>query len=541
VGLRPNGLRFRVFNMSSDPSSADTLPQLIQQAAACYGNKIAISDGDYQLSYQQLDTSRIAAARAFLAAGLNKGDRIAIWAPNIPLWIMAAIGAQSVGAVLVPLNTRLKGPEAGYILRTSGAKLLFTVSDFLDVSYPELLKSEELPDLEQIIMLSGASDGALPWEAFLEAGSAVDNVKLEAATAEVMPSDTLDVLFTSGTTGKPKGVVTSHGQNIRVFANWSATVGLRSDDIYLIINPFFHSFGYKAGWLAAFIRGAKIIPVKSFDLDAVLAQISREQVSMIPGPPTIYQSLLAHPQRKNHDLSSLRLAVTGAAPVPVQLVEDMRNELGFEVVVTAYGLTESCGVVSICRPDDSAECISHSSGRAMEGVEMKCVDAVGEEVSAGSEGEIWCRGYNVMQGYFNNPEETSHAITPDGWLKTGDIGVMDADGYVRITDRIKDMFIVGGFNCYPAEIENSLCSMPGVARASVIGVPDERLGEVAKAYIVVSRDTQMSEETVIDWARDNMANYKCPRSIVFVSDLPMNASGKVLKGELRQLAAQEAV
>jgi acyl-CoA synthetase (AMP-forming)/AMP-acid ligase II len=541
VGLRPNGLRFRVFNMSSDPSSADTLPQLIQQAAACYGNKIAISDGDYQLSYQQLDTSRIAAARAFLAAGLNKGDRIAIWAPNIPLWIMAAIGAQSVGAVLVPLNTRLKGPEAGYILRTSGAKLLFTVSDFLDVSYPELLKSEELPDLEQIIMLSGASDGALPWEAFLEAGSAVDNVKLEAAIAEVMPSDTLDVLFTSGTTGKPKGVVTSHGQNIRVFANWSATVGLRSDDIYLIINPFFHSFGYKAGWLAAFIRGAKIIPVKSFDLDAVLAQISREQVSMIPGPPTIYQSLLAHPQRKNHDLSSLRLAVTGAAPVPVQLVEDMRNELGFEVVVTAYGLTESCGVVSICRPDDSAECISHSSGRAMEGVEMKCVDAVGEEVSAGSEGEIWCRGYNVMQGYFNNPEETSHAITPDGWLKTGDIGVMDADGYVRITDRIKDMFIVGGFNCYPAEIENSLCSMPGVARASVIGVPDERLGEVAKAYIVVSRDTQMSEETVIDWARDNMANYKCPRSIVFVSDLPMNASGKVLKGELRQLAAQEAV
>lgn len=524
--------------MSSDPSSAGTLPQLIQQAAVCYGDTIAISDGDYQLSYQQLELSRIAAARAFLAAGLNKGDRIAIWAPNIPLWIMAAIGAQSVGGVLVPINTRLKGTEAAYILRTSGAKLLFTVSDFLDVSYPELLGDEELPDLQQIVMLSGSADNTIPWQTFLDAGSAVDEAKVRVASDDVLPTDTLDILFTSGTTGKPKGVVTSHGQNIRVFANWSATVGLRSDDTYLIINPFFHSFGYKAGWMAAFIRGAKIIPVKSFDLDAVLAQISREHVSMIPGPPTIYQSLLAHPERKNYDLSSLRLAVTGAAPVPVQLVEDMRNELGFEVVVTAYGLTETCGVVSICRPDDSAERISHSSGRAMEGVEMKCVDLAGEVVPAGTEGEIWCRGYNVMQEYLNNPAETSNTITPDGWLKTGDVGVMDADGYVRITDRIKDMFIVGGFNCYPAEIENSLCSMPGVSRAAVIGVPDERMGEVAKAYIVAT-DTGLDEQTVIAWSRDNMANYKCPRSIVFVQELPMNAGGKVLKGELRKLAARE--
>ena len=243
--------------MSSDPSSAGTLPQLIAQAAACYGDKIAISDGDYQLSYRQLDIIRVAAARAFLAAGLNKGDRIAIWAPNIPLWIVAAIGAQSVGGVLVPLNTRLKGAEAAYILRASGAKLLFTVSDFLDVSYPELLTNEELPDLEQIVMLSGASDNTIPWQEFLDGGATVDDDSLETASDAVMPSDTLDVLFTSGTTGQPKGVVTSHGQNIRVFATWSATVGLRSDDTYLIINPFFHSFGYKAGWLAVFIRGAR--------------------------------------------------------------------------------------------------------------------------------------------------------------------------------------------------------------------------------------------------------------------------------------------
>ncbi|MEJ2533466.1 MAG: AMP-binding protein, partial [Halioglobus sp.] len=302
----------------------------------------------------------------------------------------------------------------------------------------------------------------------------------------------------------------------------------------------FHSFGYKAGWLAAILRGARILPVQSFDLDEVMERIQRERVSMLPGPPTIYQSLLSHPRRADYDLSSLRLAVTGAAPVPVRLVEQMREDLGFEVVVTAYGLTESCGVVSICRPEDSAERISHTSGRAMDGVEMKCVDAQGAEVPRGVEGEIWCRGFNVMQGYLDNPEETARTITADGWLKTGDVGVMDVDGYVRITDRLKDMFIVGGFNCYPAEIENSLCSMPGVARAAVIGVPDERLGEVARAYIVPAADAELDEASVIAWCRANMANYKVPRAVRLVPELPLNAGGKVLKTVLREQAAAES-
>ena len=527
--------------MPPEPYTACTLPQVIQHGAARFGGRIAISDGEVELSYRALDLARIESAKAFSAAGLKKGDRFAIWAPNIYQWIIAAIGAQSLGGVLVPLNTRLKGAEAAYILDTSGARFLFTVSDFLNVSYPELLAGHELPQLEKIIMLSGEAEGADSWQDFLACGASIDSDSINERSASITSDDTLDILFTSGTTGKPKGVVTSHGQNIRVFDVWSSTVGLRSDDNYLIINPFFHSFGYKAGWLAVFIRGARLVPVASFDLDAVMGQIEREKISMIPGPPTIYQSLLAHPDRDQYDLSSLRLAVTGAAPVPVQLVDDMRKQLGFEVVVTAYGLTETCGVVSICRPDDSAERISHSSGRAMEGVEMKCVDAQGEAVSAGAEGEIWCRGYNVMRGYINDPEETSNTITADGWLKTGDVGVMDAAGYVRITDRIKDMFIVGGFNCYPAEIENSLCSMPGVARAAVIGVPDERLGEVAKAYLVVAGGANLSEASVIAWSRDNMANYKVPRSVSFVENFPMNAGGKVLKGELRALAGGEKV
>jgi len=231
--------------------------------------------------------------------------------------------------------------------------------------------------------------------------------------------------------------------------------------------------------------------------------------------------------------------VTGAAPVPVALVEQMRGELGFEVVVTAYGLTESCGVVSICRPEDSAERISHTSGRAMAGTEVRLVDREGRTVAAGTDGEIQVRGFNVMQGYYHNDEATAQAISADGWLSTGDIGVMDEDGYIRITGRLKEMFIVGGFNCYPAEIENTLCDMPGVARAAVIGVPDERLGEVARAYLVLAADAQLDEPAVITWARDNMANYKVPRSVVFLEELPMNAGGKVDKQALAQRAGEE--
>ncbi|GHD13620.1 3-[(3aS,4S,7aS)-7a-methyl-1,5-dioxo-octahydro-1H-inden-4-yl]propanoyl:CoA ligase [Halioglobus japonicus] len=522
----------------SDAYQPRTLPQLVTQAAATHGARTAITDGDVTLSYTQLDEARIAAGRAFIAAGLGKGDRIAIWAPNIYQWIIAAIGAQSVGGVLVPLNTRMKGAEAAYVLQASGAKLLFTVGDFLGVNYPALLQEQALPALEQVVMLDGG-DGGVSWEIFLAEGDSVAAQEVAARADELTPDDVLDILFTSGTTGNPKGVVTCHGQNIRTFENWSATVGLRADDNYLVINPFFHSFGYKAGWLACIIRGAHMLPVKNFDLDAVMAQIARERISMIPGPPTIYQSLLAHPQRADYDLSSLRLAVTGAAPVPVSLVEQMREALGFEVVVTAYGLTESCGVVSICRADDSAERISHSSGKAMDGVEMKCVDAAGTTVAAGQEGEIWFRGFNVMRGYLDNPEETAKTVTVDGWLKTGDVGVMDAEGYVRITDRIKDMFIVGGFNTYPAEIENILCGMPGVARAAVIGVPDERMGEVARAYIVREAGADLDEAAVIAWSREQMANYKVPRSVGFLDEFPMNAGGKILKNNLRDLAAKE--
>ncbi len=230
--------------------------------------------------------------------------------------------------------------------------------------------------------------------------------------------------------------------------------------------------------------------------------------------------------------------MTGAAPVPVELVNQMREELQFEVVVTAYGLTETCGTVTICEADDPAEIISGTSGKAMVGVEVRIVDAEGNDLPSGEAGEIWVRGYNVMQGYLDDPKATAETITEDGWLKTGDVGVMDAAGYVRITDRIKDMFIVGGFNCYPAEIENMLCSLAGVAQAAVIGIPDERLGEVACAFIIPGPGADLDADAISSWCKDNMANYKVPRVVKLVDSLPTNASGKVLKTELRAQVAQ---
>ncbi|MEE4660661.1 MAG: FadD3 family acyl-CoA ligase [Halieaceae bacterium] len=523
-----------------------TLPAMIRRSVDLFGDHPALRDGAITLDYRELDALRHRAAAAFLAAGLERGDRIAIWAPNIYEWIIAAIGAQSIGVTLVPVNTRWKGAEVAYALNMSRARLLFTVGEFLGADYPAMLSEQALTYIERIVILRQHADEpdvdtgdqvADSWHAFLAAGDEVAPARVTEAMAAVRPDDILDIGFTSGTTGAPKGVVTTHEQNLRVFETWSATVGLREDDVYMIINPFFHSFGYKAGWLAAIMRGALILPVLSFDLDAVMAQIQRDGVTMLPGAPTIYQSLLAHANRDQYDLSSLRLAVTGAAPVPVELVNRMRNELAFEVVVTAYGLTETSGVVTICRPDDPAEVISGSSGRAMDGVEVRTVDTEGVDVPVGEPGEVWVRGYNVMQCYLDNPEATAETITPDGWLRTGDIGVLDADGYLQITDRLKDMFIVGGFNCYPAEIENLLCSHAAVAQAAVIGMPDDRLGEVACAFVVLRPGAGCGADALIAWCRDNMANYKVPRAVHVLESLPVNASGKVLKTELRDRVA----
>jgi acyl-CoA synthetase (AMP-forming)/AMP-acid ligase II len=534
------------------PTDATTIGQLIAVAADTFGEKAAIEDGDVTISYRDLHVRGLQAARAFIASGLEHGDRVGIWAPNLFEWVIAAIGLQMVGGVLVPLNTRMKGAETAYILEKSGARMLFTMDEFLGARYIDLLLDAMgrgdgrpvagLPDLERIVSFrstdSREKTGIGTWDAFLALGQSVSDAEARARADRVEGEDLSDILFTSGTTGKPKGVMTEHAQNLRGFEVWTDVVGLRADDRYLIVNPFFHSFGYKAGWLSCFLRGATCLPQDVFDVPKVLDRIGRDHVSALPGPPTLYQTILAHPEFESYDLSSLRLAVTGAAVVPVDLIIKMREVLAFETVITGYGLTETCGIVTMCRHDDDPETIANTSGRAIPGVDVQCVDPEGNEVARGEPGEVVVRGYNVMRGYFDDEAATTETIDSDGWLHTGDIGVMNERRYLRITDRIKDMFIMGGFNCYPAEIESMLCSHDAVAQVAVIGVPDERMGEVGMAFVVPMPGATLDEKAIIAWCRENMANYKVPRHVSILDELPMNAMGKVTKFVLRERAGE---
>ena len=512
-----------------------TIAQVVRETVR-FGDREALVDGDRRWSFSEVVKAVESAARSFIALGLQHGDRLAIWAPNSAEWIFSALGAQIVGGVLVPINTRFKGSEAAYVLNHSGAKFLLCDNKFLGQNYARELRDSgiTLPTLEHVIDFSGATDAqCTPWQDFLAQGHSVPLAEVHERERKIMPSDLCDIIFTSGTTGKPKGVMSRHDQTIRVFTEWSSIVGLSESDRYLIVNPFFHTFGYKAGFLACLLSGATMIPVPMFDVPTVLKIVNQEKITALPGPPTLYLSILNHPERNNFDLSTLRLAVTGSAAVPVEMIRRMRQELTFTVILTAYGLTESTGTITMCRADDDPLTISTTSGRAISDVEVRVVDQNNLEVARGTAGEIICRGYNVMPGYFENPEATAQAIDTDGFLHTGDIGIMDANGYLAITDRIKDMFIVGGFNAYPAEIENTLLTHPSIAQVAVVGQPDDRLGEVGHAFVVLRTEQTVSEQELIDWSRQCMANYKVPRHITFVDLLPLNASGKVLKYELR--------
>ncbi|MBI2382537.1 MAG: fatty acid--CoA ligase family protein [Gammaproteobacteria bacterium] len=513
-----------------------TVPQAFADVAQRHARRTALIGEDGQtLSYGELDQLRLHAARALIALGVRHGDRVAVWAPNGVEWVVAGLAIHSVGAVLVPINTRMRGQEAGYILQRSGARVLFCAGRFLGSHYPTLLGAHRPAGLEAIVVLRDAAPGDLAWTDFLARAAGVPAETARQRAQAVQPTDRMDIMFTSGTTGLPKGVVTTHGQNLRVIAEWSRRMGMAPEDRYLVVNPFFHVFGYKVGWLGGLLAGCAVLPHAVFDARAVMDRIARQRISVLPGPPTLFISLLNDPDRPKFDLSSLRSTITGAAAIAPSLIERMRAELGFKVLLTGYGLTESCGIVSLCDPDDDAQTIATTCGRPIPDTEVRCVNEAGEPVAPGEAGEVIVRGYNVMQGYFDDPKATAETIR-DGWLHTGDVGVLDERGYLRITDRLKDMYITGGFNCYPAEIERMMAAHPAIAQTAVVGVPDERLGEVGKVYVVLRPGARLDGWELITWCREQMANYKVPRHVEFVDTLPTNPAGKVMKFQLRDAA-----
>lgn len=514
--------------MTSDPR---TVPAALDRLAAQLPDHDALITNERSFTAAGLRDEVHRATAALISLGVKPGDRVAIWSPNTWHWVIACLAIHHAGAAMVPLNTRYTAQEAGDILARTGAPVLFGMGRFLGHDRVAELNRDALPALRHIVRIPIEADDTVQgtWDDFIARGIDLDAVAARALA--VSPDDVSDILFTSGTTGRSKGVLCAHRQSLSASASWAANGKITSDDRYLCINPFFHNFGYKAGILACLQTGATLIPHLTFDPLRALQAIERHRITVLPGPPTIYQTLLDHPRRHEYDLSSLRFAVTGAATVPVVLVERMQSELDIDIVLTAYGLTEANGMGTMCRAEDDAVTVATTCGRPFADFELR-IDAN----TPGESGEVLLRGPNVMLGYLDDPAATAAAIDADGWLHTGDIGAVDAAGNLRITDRLKDMYICGGFNVYPAEVEQVLARMDGVADAAVIGVPDERLGEVGRAFLVARPGAHLDEQSVIAYTREHLANFKVPRSVRFVDELPRNAGGKVLKPQLRELA-----
>ena len=515
----------------ADTALADTaLADTALADTALADTALAEPDG-LRLSYRELDKRVTAVAAALIAEGMAPADRVAIWAPNTYHWVLAALGALSAGATLVPVSTRFTGPEALDVISRSGVRALFVAGDFLGVDRLAALRAAA----SEADRADGGADGGaldrlglvvrLPadWAAFERCGASVPAAVVRERAEGVRPGDVSDIMFTSGTTGRSKGAMTSHERSLAVARAWADCGRLTRADRYLVVNPFFHTFGFKAGLLACLVSGATLVPQAIFDAGQAMRLMEAERITVFPGAPTVYAAILDHPERGARDLSSLRLAVTGAADVPVALVERMQRELGFETVLTGYGLTEAV-VATMCRPGDAAETVAHTSGRAAAGFEVGIADG----------GEILLRGPNLMLGYLDDPEATKAAVDADGWLHTGDAGRLDAAGYLTITGRIKDMYICGGFNVYPAEVEQVLARLDGVAESAVVGTPDPRLGEVGRAFIVVRPGHVLDAADVLAFCRERLANYKVPRRVEFRDALPRNPSGKVLKRLLRE-------
>ncbi|WP_415977136.1 FadD3 family acyl-CoA ligase [Rhodococcus sp. 077-4] len=511
-----------------------TTTAALDDAAVRFGDDIAVVDGDVRLTFAELRTAAWTVGRALMTLGVEPDDRVALWIPNTHHWVVGALAAHVAGGQLVPVNTRYTAGEAADLLARTRARVLFVPELFLGNDRLTDLTECDLPDLRAVVSVDiegrrtarprGPWDVEVFWNDLSTLAKETAEETKRHMSGSVTADHVSDILFTSGTTGRSKGAMSSHRQALAVARSWAECTGLRRGDRYLVVNPFFHSFGYKAGLLASLLVGATIYPMAVYDPAGALTAIARHAITVLPGAPTIYRTIIDHPERNEHDLSSLRLAVTGAAAVPKSLLRDMRRYLNIETILTAYGLTEAV-VATMCRPGDDDDTVSTTSGRAAAEFEVRIDDT----------GEILLRGPNVMLGYLDDPDASSVAIDADGWLHTGDIGRLDDRGYLTVTDRLKDMYIAGGFNVYPAEVEQAIIGFEGVADAAVFGIPDARLGEAGLAVVVPARNGgALNIDALLAHCRHHLANFKIPKKFELRQSLPRNAGGKVLKDVLRE-------
>lgn len=514
--------------------SPKTIPEALFVTATKYGHARALVDGAQSYSYCELVEVALRASVALGQMGIRHGDRVAIWLPNSATWIVAALGALGLGAIIVPINTRLKPKEAEYILKKSAARVLLTTSDFLGTDYVQAAKALDLPALAHVTD-ARIDGGDCAWQEACALATADQIEEARTMALAVRPSDVAEVIFTSGTTGFPKGAMLSHGQITGAYEIYGDRAGIGPDGRYLVVAPMFHSFGWKAGVIVSLLKGATVYPMAVFNAQEALDTIESEKITIMGGPPTIFTSLLELSGDAGHDMSSLESIVLGGSMISPDLVRTLRTDMGVGIVLSAYGLTETTALVTMAHRDDDAELIATTAGQVFPNMEMRCVDDRGQVVPVGKPGEIQTRGANVMAGYFEDSERTVDSFTQDGWFRTGDVGVIDANGYLAITDRIKDMIITGGFNCYPAEVEAIIGTHPDVKEVAIIGIPDARMGEVAKAFIVPRPGKAIENDAFFTWCRAQMANFKVPRQIETLDALPRNAMGKVQKFLLREI------
>ena len=502
-------------------------------------------------SYQQLQEQVNSLAAGLLALGIQTGDRVGIWGPNSAEWVMVQLATAKIGAIMVCINPAYRTYELEYALNKVECDTIITAEQFKSSDYlgmlqtlaPELadcepcaLQSKTLPHLKRVIRMGkGKSPGMLNFEDVCAMGSAEHHARLAQLAAELRPDDAINIQFTSGTTGNPKGATLSHCNILNNGCLTGAAMGLSPQDRLCIPVPLYHCFGMVLSVLACVAHGATMVfPGEAFDPLDTLKAVEEERCTALHGVPTMFIMELDHPSFSQFDLSSLRTGIMAGAPCPVEVMRRLISEMHMDDILIAYGQTEVSPINNMTLPNDSLERRTETVGRAVPWVEIKVIDDAGRVVRVGEKGEICTRGYSVMQGYWNDPERTAETIDAGGWLHSGDLAVMDGDGYVQIVGRIKDMIIRGGENIYPREIEEFLYQHPAISEVQVFGVPDEKMGEEVCAWIQLNAGHELSADDVKDYCRDKITHFKIPRYIDFVDEYPMTVTGKIQKFVMRE-------